>query len=97
MSYSVLDTGKLLRHLRGHDSEVVSLAWCPVSYNVLQPETLQGDMLLASGAKEKSIYIWRTGGDGHYEIILNLPVEPLSQETVSTEQHRYLVMICFTL
>jgi WD40 repeat protein len=59
----VLDTGKLLRRLRGHDSEVVSLAWCPVRYNVLKPEKLQEDMLLASGAKEKSVYIWRAGGD----------------------------------
>jgi len=87
MFYFVLGTGKLLRRLRGHNSEVVSLAWCPVSYNVLQPENLQEDMLLASGAKEKSIFIWRAGGNG-YEIVLNLPAEPLSQETVSAERQR---------
>jgi hypothetical protein len=45
-------------------------------------------MLLASGAKEKSIYIWRAGGDGRYEMILNLPMAPLLQETVSAQQHR---------
>lgn len=88
MFYFVLGTGKLTHRLRGHNSEVVSLAWCPVSYNVLQPEDLQEDMLLASGAKEKSIFIWRAGGDGHYEISLNLPAEPLSQETVSAERRR---------
>jgi len=86
--YFLLDTEKLVHRLRGHNSEVVSLAWCPVSYNVLQPEDLQEDMLLASGAKEKSIFIWRAGGDGHYEIILNLPAEPLSQETVIAGRHR---------
>jgi hypothetical protein len=45
-------------------------------------------MLLASGAKEKAIYIWRAGGDGRYETVLNLPTAPLSQETVSAQQHR---------
>lgn len=88
MFYFLLDTGKQLHRLRGHNSEVVSLAWCPVSYNVLKPEDLKEDMLLASGAKEKSIFIWRAGGDGHYETILNLPAEPLSQETVSAGRHR---------
>ena len=88
MSYFLLDTGKLLHRLRGHDSEVVSVAWCPVSYNVLQPEDLQEDLLLASGAKEKSIFIWRAGGDGCCEIILNLPAGPLSKERVSAERHR---------
>lgn len=88
MSYFVLDTGKLLHRLRGHHSEVVSLAWCPVSYNVLLTEYYQEDMLLASGAKGKSIFIWRAGREGCYEIILNLPAEPLSKETVSAEQHR---------
>jgi hypothetical protein len=88
MFYFVLGAGRLLRRLRGHNSEVVSLAWCPVSYNVLRPQDLQEDMLLASGAKEKSIFIRRAGGHGHYEIVLNLPDEPLSQETVSAKQHR---------
>lgn len=78
----------MLHRLRAHDSEVVSLAWCPVSYNILQSKELQDDMLLASGAKEKAIYIWRAGGDGRYEIVLNLPTAPLSQETVSAKQHR---------
>lgn len=85
---SLKDNGKLLHRLRGHDSEVVSLSWSPVSYNVMQPKELQDDMLLASGAKEKAIYIWRAGGDGHYEIVLNLPVAPMSQETVGAQQHR---------
>jgi protocatechuate 3,4-dioxygenase beta subunit len=54
----------------------------------MQPEKRQDDMLLASGAKERAIYIWRAGADGRYEIVLNLPVAPMPQETVGAQQHR---------
>ncbi|XP_069679265.1 gem-associated protein 5 [Periplaneta americana] len=85
---SLKGNGKMLHRLRGHDSEVVSLAWCPVSYNIFHQKQPQGDMLLATGAKEKTIYIWRAGGDGRYETMLNLPVAPMLQETGGGQQHK---------
>jgi hypothetical protein len=54
----------------------------------MQPKERQDDMLLASGAKEKAIYIWRAGGDGRYEVVLNLPGAPMAQETARAQQHR---------
>ena len=87
--YFNIGGGKMLHRLRGHDTEIVSLAWCPVVYNVLQPKKSQEDMLLASGAKEKTIYIWRAGGDGRYETVIHLPSVPLSQEAPGSQKHRY--------
>jgi WD domain, G-beta repeat. len=84
-----------LHRLRGHDNEVVSLSWCPVVYNVLQQNNLQEDMLLASGAKENTIYIWRAGGDGRYETVISLPSIPLSSETPGSQKHRYLHLKLF--
>jgi hypothetical protein len=53
-------------------------------------------MLLASGDKEKPVCIWRACGDGHYEVILILPVEPLSQEAVGAERCREVIMSYLT-
>ena len=33
-----IGSGKVLHRLRGHDSEVLSLAWCPVPYNTLRKQ-----------------------------------------------------------
>ncbi|XP_049810273.1 gem-associated protein 5 [Schistocerca nitens] len=74
--------GKILYRMRGHSTEVVSLSWCPVSQNVCSQQEENKDMLLASGGKDKEVYVWRAGGDGRYELLLNLPDAPL------TGQHR---------
>ncbi|XP_011636844.1 gem-associated protein 5 [Pogonomyrmex barbatus] len=67
----------ILYKMRGHNEEIVSLSWCPSDMNVLAKENTR-DLLLASGAKDRSIFIWRAGRDGRYEIQLNLPHLPLT-------------------
>ncbi|KAG7201057.1 hypothetical protein KM043_017605 [Ampulex compressa] len=73
--------GTVVYKLRGHDLEIVSLSWCPSEVNVLKGEGR--DLLLASGGKDRSIFIWRAGGDGRYETQILVPAVP-----VSSGQHR---------
>ncbi|XP_053999055.1 gem-associated protein 5 isoform X1 [Hylaeus anthracinus] len=68
--------------LRGHDTEIVSLSWCPSKENVIN-KSQNIDLLLASGGKDRSIFIWRAGGDRRYEMTIPLPVGPLD-----SHQHR---------
>lgn len=70
-------SGTITYKLRGHDVDITSLSWCPSDKNILT-ETAATDLLLASGAKDKSIFIWRAGGDGRYEAQLTLPNIPLT-------------------
>ncbi|KAL6431847.1 hypothetical protein ACFW04_007362 [Cataglyphis niger] len=65
----------ILYKLRGHDEEIVSLSWCPSDVNVLSGNDKR-DLLLASGAKDKSVFIWKAGGDGRYETVINMPHAP---------------------
>ncbi|XP_017879066.1 gem-associated protein 5 [Ceratina calcarata] len=74
--------GKIVYKLRGHDIDIVNLSWCPSETNVFN-ENLNKDSLLASAGKDRSIYIWRAGGDGRYEMVIPLPVAPLD-----SQQHR---------
>ncbi|OAD62256.1 Gem-associated protein 5 [Eufriesea mexicana] len=74
--------GKIIYKLRGHDTEIVSLSWCPAKNNVLS-ESLSKDLLLASGGKDRSVFIWKAGGDGRYEMKISLPGKPLD-----SHQHR---------
>lgn len=80
--YSIKGDGFMNFRLRGHDSDVVSLAWCPVSHNIFHkdedPKITENTYLLASGSKSRSIYFWRAGTDGRYESFLNLPVHPIA-------------------
>lgn len=69
----------ILHKLRGHDTDVVSLSWCPVKENVINSKNDQDSMLLASGAKEKRIYFWRAGQDGLYETYVDVPFAPRTQ------------------
>lgn len=66
----------ILHQLRGHDSEVVSLAWCPVRENIINPKNNSDCKLLASAAKEKRIFFWRAGQDGLYEAFTDVPFAP---------------------
>ncbi|KAL2748138.1 gem-associated protein 5 isoform X1 [Vespula maculifrons] len=75
-------TGSIRYKLRGHDTEISSLSWCPVEHNILNNENSR-DLLLASGAKDKSIFLWRAGGDGRYQLEITLPNAPLD-----SRQHR---------
>ncbi|XP_046831428.1 gem-associated protein 5 isoform X2 [Vespa crabro] len=68
-------TGSIRYKLRGHDTEISSLSWCPVEHNILTNENNR-DLLLASGAKDKSIFLWRAGGDGRYQLEFTLPNVP---------------------
>nr|XP_033335076.1 gem-associated protein 5-like [Megalopta genalis]XP_033335077.1 gem-associated protein 5-like [Megalopta genalis]XP_033335078.1 gem-associated protein 5-like [Megalopta genalis]XP_033335079.1 gem-associated protein 5-like [Megalopta genalis]XP_033335080.1 gem-associated protein 5-like [Megalopta genalis] len=68
--------GTVTYKLRGHDTEIVSLSWCPSEENVINGKHSK-DLLLASGGKDRSIYIWRAGGDGRYEMTISLPVNPI--------------------
>ncbi|KZC13808.1 PREDICTED: gem-associated protein 5-like [Dufourea novaeangliae] len=74
--------GTIMYKLRGHDTEVVSLSWCPSEQNVINGNHNR-DLLLASGGKDRLIYIWRAGGDGRYEMTISLPSGPLD-----CHQHR---------
>ncbi|XP_034256257.1 gem-associated protein 5 isoform X2 [Thrips palmi] len=66
----------ILHQMRGHDSEVVSLAWCPVAENIINPKGNNDSKLLASAAKEKRIFFWRAGQDGLYEVYADVPSAP---------------------
>ncbi|XP_076633112.1 gem nuclear organelle associated protein rigor mortis isoform X2 [Colletes latitarsis] len=74
--------GTIVYKLRGHDTEVVSLSWCPSEYNVIS-KNQKKELLLASGGKDRSIFIWKAGGDGRYEMTISLPTGPLD-----SKQHR---------
>lgn len=51
---SALLNGKILYKLRGHDTEICSLSWCPNPENIFDPpDERRNDFLLASGAKDK--------------------------------------------
>ncbi|KAK0182917.1 hypothetical protein PV327_001002 [Microctonus hyperodae] len=75
-------TGNIIYKLRGHDVEITSLSWCPTDINIFN-ESGSKDLLLASGAKDNSVFIWKAGGDGRYEIQLKLPNCPQN-----SHQHR---------
>ncbi|XP_076647950.1 gem nuclear organelle associated protein rigor mortis isoform X2 [Halictus rubicundus] len=74
--------GSVTYKLRGHDTEIVSLSWCPLEQNVISGNH-NADLLLASGGKDRAIYIWRAGKDGRYETTISLPAVP-----IVTCQHR---------
>ncbi|XP_076292117.1 gem nuclear organelle associated protein rigor mortis isoform X2 [Lasioglossum baleicum] len=74
--------GSVMYKLRGHDTEIVSLSWCPSEQNVISGNQ-SADLLLASGGKDRAIYIWRAGKDGRYETTISLPPVP-----IVTCQHR---------
>ena len=74
--------GRIVYKLRGHNTEIISLSWCPSEENVLSGN-VNKDLLLASGGKDRSIFIWRAGGDGRYEQTISLPVGP-----IDSQQHR---------
>ncbi|XP_076752197.1 gem-associated protein 5-like isoform X2 [Xylocopa sonorina] len=76
---NVQGKGKIIYKLRGHDKEIVSLSWCPSENNILS-ENLSRDLLLASGGKDRSIFIWKAGGDGRYEITISLPALPFDSQ-----------------
>lgn len=69
----------VVHKMRGHDSEVVSLSWCPVPQNLFNSKNQQDCFLLASGAKERKIFFWRAGGDGLYEAFAETPLVPRTQ------------------
>ncbi|KAK9498761.1 hypothetical protein O3M35_003324 [Rhynocoris fuscipes] len=71
-----LKGAQLAFRFRGHETDVISLAWCPVPNNVFQEESSDKTLLLASGAKDRTIYFWRAGTDGRYETYINLPNHP---------------------
>ncbi|XP_039310637.1 gem-associated protein 5 isoform X2 [Solenopsis invicta] len=74
--HSIVQKETILYKMRGHNEEIVSLSWCPSEMNVLQEGT-EKDLLLASGGKDRSVFIWRAGRDGRYETVLNLPYMPI--------------------
>ncbi|XP_058807144.1 gem-associated protein 5-like [Phymastichus coffea] len=70
--------------LRGHNKEIVSLSWCPVPINVFQEEETK-EFLLASGAKDREIYIWKAGTDYRYEVKLTFASTPLDSSHHKTK------------
>ncbi|XP_071629250.1 gem-associated protein 5 [Temnothorax longispinosus] len=66
----------ILYKMRGHNEDIVSLSWCPSDMNVLNGGNKR-DLLLASGAKDRSVFIWRAGRDGRYETVIHLPSTPI--------------------
>lgn len=76
---NIQGSGSVIYNLRGHDVEVVSLSWCPVSSNIFV-ENGARDLLLASGGKDRSIFFWRAGGDGRFQCQIMLPQNPLDSQ-----------------
>ncbi|XP_014270650.1 gem-associated protein 5 [Halyomorpha halys] len=76
--YNVKGDGFITFRLRAHETDVVSLAWCPVPNNIFQKDDSENTYLLASGAKDRNIYFWRAGTDGRYETFIQLPATPLA-------------------
>ncbi|KAJ8675733.1 hypothetical protein QAD02_011519 [Eretmocerus hayati] len=72
----VWGSGTVKYKLRGHDSEIVSLSWCPVPLNVLDDQSSR-EFLLASGAKDRNIFLWKAGTDGRYQVQISLPTSPV--------------------
>ncbi|XP_066991997.1 gem-associated protein 5 [Anabrus simplex] len=93
---NIKGVGKINYRLRGHDSEVVSLSWCPVKNNVFQKEGNENDLLLASGSKQRSVYIWRAGGDGRYEAVLNISSQLAGIQNRQTPTEGSWVSLCWT-
>ncbi|XP_025162758.1 gem-associated protein 5 [Harpegnathos saltator] len=81
------NNGSILYKLRGHDDEVVSLSWCPSDVNVLSTDYTR-DLLLASSAKDKSVFIWRAGKDGRCETVINLPNLPVTSQSYTSQPHK---------
>ncbi|XP_014204867.1 gem-associated protein 5 isoform X2 [Copidosoma floridanum] len=74
--YIVNSRGHVKYKLRGHDMEITSLSWCPVPDNIFDNSDNK-DFLLASGAKDKSIYFWKAGSNGRSQLNFSLPNTPL--------------------
>ncbi|XP_014480134.1 PREDICTED: gem-associated protein 5 isoform X2 [Dinoponera quadriceps] len=79
--------GSILYRMRGHDEEIVSLSWCPLDINVLSTDCSR-DLLLASGSKDKSVFIWRAGRDGRCESMINLPKLPAISQSLGPQPHK---------
>lgn len=78
--YNTKGDGSVTFRLRGHETDVVSLAWCPVPHNIFRKDNSSSEqtLLLASGAKDRNIYLWRAGTDGRYETFIALPTNPIA-------------------
>lgn len=89
-----LGEGKLIHRLLCHNSDVSSVSWCPVPYNVLQlskpqPEGFNEEefkntdktFLLASCCSDLTVYVSRAGTDNHCETLIKLPAKPLSNSS----------------
>ncbi|XP_014224156.1 gem-associated protein 5 [Trichogramma pretiosum] len=74
-------SGTIKYKLRGHDRDIVSLSWCPIPVNVLEEDKSTREYLLASGSKDRQIFIWKAGTDGRNQLQLSFPTAPL--ETTS--------------
>ncbi|KYN08591.1 PREDICTED: gem-associated protein 5 [Cyphomyrmex costatus] len=72
----IVQKDTILYRMRGHNEDIVSLSWCPSDMNVLNGGDKR-DLLLASGARDRSVFIWRAGRDGRYETVLNIPNMPI--------------------
>ncbi|XP_043490699.1 gem-associated protein 5 [Polistes fuscatus] len=83
-------TGSIRYKLRGHDAEICSLSWCPVENNILSNEENK-DCLLASGGKDKSVFLWRAGGDGRYQLEIILPNSSLESRHSRNKFNKYSV------
>ncbi|CAB0020956.1 unnamed protein product, partial [Nesidiocoris tenuis] len=80
--YNTRDLGSVVHRLSAHETDVVSLSWCPAPHNVLGDEA-RNDMrayLLASGAQDRSVHVWRAGSDGRRELTIDLPHEQLTTD-----------------
>lgn len=85
LSFSLTGEGKLVHRLLCHSSDVTSVSWCPVPYNVLQlgkdgaslneKEFMETDktFLLASCCHDLTIYVSRAGTDSNCETLIKLP------------------------
>ncbi len=82
--------GKLIHKLLCHSTDVTSVSWCPVPYNVLHLSKLHDEkfceeefkktdktFLLASCCSDLTIYVSKAGTDNHCETLIKLPAKPI--------------------
>ncbi|XP_031783799.1 gem-associated protein 5 [Nasonia vitripennis] len=71
-------SGSVTWQMRGHNVEITSLSWCPAPVNIFESKETK-EFLLASGAKDRDIFLWKT--DGRYQTQITLPVAPLDSSS----------------